>query len=193
GAPLEQLFAEVDATPLAAASVAQVHRATLKDGTSVVLKIQRPGIRPIIESDMRLLTYLASLAEKHVPQLAAYRPQKVVQQFVKSLQNELNFMTEGHNAEQVAANFEGHDRIVIPKIYWEWTKERINVQEFVDGIPGVDLRAIDAAGIDRKRIAQTGASAVLKMIMMDGLFHADPHPGNFFILPGERIAFIDFG
>src|SRR5215510_470058 len=193
GASLEELFAEVDATPLAAASVAQVHRATLKDGTNVVLKIQRPGIRPIIESDMRLLAYLASLAEKHVPQLAAYRPQKVVQQFVKSLQNELNFMTEGHNAEQVSANFEGHDHIVIPKIYWEWTKERLNVQEFVDGIPGVDVHAIDAAGMDRKRIAQTGASAVLKMIMMDGLFHADPHPGNFFILPGERIAFIDFG
>jgi ubiquinone biosynthesis protein len=193
GAPLEDIFAEVDATPLAAASVAQVHRATLKDGTNVVLKVQRPGIRPTIESDMRLLAHLASLAEKSVPQLAAYRPQKVVQQFVKSLQNELNFMTEGHNAEQVAANFEGHDHIVIPKIYWEWTKERINVQEFVDGIPGVDVHAIDAVGMDRKRIAQTGASAVLKMIMMDGLFHADPHPGNFFILPGERIAFIDFG
>ena len=143
----------------------------------MVLKIQRPGIRPIIESDMRLIAHLASLAEKHVPELAAYHPQKVVQQFVKSLQNELNFMTEGHNADQVAANFEGHEQIVIPKIYWEWTRQRLNVQEFVDGIPGVDIRAIDAAGMDRKRIAQTGASAVLKMIMMDGLFHADPHPG----------------
>jgi ubiquinone biosynthesis protein len=112
---------------------------------------------------------------------------------VKSLQDELNFMTEGHNAEHVAANFEGNDQIVIPKSYWEWTRQRINVQAFVDGIPGVNLHAIDAAGIDRKRIAQTGASAVLKMIMMDGLFHADPHPGKFFILPGERIAFIDFG
>jgi len=193
GAPLEEIFEEVDTTPLAAASVAQVHRATLKDGTKVVLKIQRPGIRPTIESDMRLLAYLASLAEKSVPQLAAYHPQKVVQQFVKSLQNELNFMTEGHNAEHVAANFEGTDQIVIPKIHWEWTRERINVQDFVDGIPGVNVHAIDAAGMDRKRIAQTGASAVLKMIMMDGLFHADPHPGNFFILPGERIAFIDFG
>jgi ubiquinone biosynthesis protein len=193
GAPLEEIFQEVDATPLAAASVAQVHRATLKDGTRVVLKIQRPGIRPKIEADMRLLAHLASLAERHVPQLAAYHPQKVVQQFVKSLQNELNFMTEGHNAEHVAANFEDNGQIVIPKIYWEWTRQRLNVQEFVDGIPGVDVHAIDAAGMDRKRIAQTGASAVLKMIMMDGLFHADPHPGNFFILPGERIAFIDFG
>jgi ubiquinone biosynthesis protein len=193
GAPLEEIFEEVETTPLAAASVAQVHRATLKDGTKVVLKIQRPGIRPKIEADMRLLAYLASLAEKSVPQLAAYHPQKVVQQFVKSLQNELNFMTEGQNAEQVAANFEDNDQIVIPKIYWEWTRQRINVQAFVDGIPGVNVQAIDAAGMDRKRIAQTGASAVLKMIMMDGLFHADPHPGNFFILPGGRIAFIDFG
>jgi ubiquinone biosynthesis protein len=193
GAPLEELFEDVDPTPLAAASIAQVHRATLKDGTQVVLKIQRPGIRPKIEADMRLLAHLAALAEKHVPQLAAYHPQKVVQQFVRSLQNELNFMTEGHNAEHVAANFEGDAHVLIPKIYWQWTRERINVQEYVDGIPGVNLRAIDAAGMDRKRLAQTGASAVLKMIMVDGLFHADPHPGNFFILPGERIAFIDFG
>jgi len=170
-----------------------VHRATLQDGTQVVLKIQRPGIRPIIESDMRLIAHLASLAEKHVPELAAYHPQQVIQHFVKSLQNELNFMTEGHHADQVAANFEGSDQIVIPKVYWEWTRPRLNVQDFVDGIPGVNLDAIDAAGMDRTRIAQTGARAVLKMIMMDGLFHADPHPGNFIILPSERIAFIDFG
>jgi ubiquinone biosynthesis protein len=193
GAALEEVFDTVDTTPLAAASVAQVHRARLKDGTSVVLKIQRPGIRPTIETDMRLLAHLASLAERHVPQLAPYRPRKIVEQFVKSLQNELNFMTEAHNAEQVAANFEGNEQIVVPRIYWQWTRERLNVQEFVEGIPGVDLRAIDAAGMDRKRLALTGAGAVLKMIMRDGLFHADPHPGNFFILPGERIAFIDFG
>ena len=193
GAPLEELFDEVDPTPLAAASVAQVHRATLKDGTEVVLKIQRPGVRPKIDADMRLLAYLATLAEHHVPELAAYHPQKVVRQFAKSLGNELNFVTEGQNAEQVAANFEGNSQIVIPRIYWEWTRERINVQELVDGIPGVDLEALDAAGMDRKRLAQTGASAVLKMIIVDGLFHADPHPGNFFILPGERIAFVDFG
>ena len=136
GAPLEEIFAEVDTEPLAAASLAQVHRATLKDGTKVILKIQRPGIRASIESDMHLLTYLASLAEKKIPELATYHPQKVVQQFVKSLRNELNFMTEGHNAEQVAANFEDNDRIVIPKVYWEFTRERIIVQEFVGGIRG---------------------------------------------------------
>lgn len=116
--------------------MAQVPQATLKDGTKVILKIQRPGIRAKIEADMRLLTYLALLAENNVPELATYHPKKIVQQFIKSLQNELNFMTEGQNAEQVAANFEGNDRIVIPKIYWEWTKERLNVQEFVEGIPG---------------------------------------------------------
>jgi len=192
GAPLEELFEEVETKPLGAASMAQVHRATLKDGTRVILKIQRPGIRAKIEADMRLLTYLASVAETK-PALATYHPKKVVQQFCKSLQNELNFMTEAQNAEQVAANFEENDQIVIPKVYWEWTKERINVQECVDGIPGVNIEAIDEAGMDRKRIAQVGANAVLKMIMVDGVFHADPHPGNFFILPGERICFIDFG
>jgi len=193
GAPIEEIFQEIETKPLAAASMAQVHRATLKDGTKVIVKIQRPGIRAKIESDMRLLTYLTSLAETHVPELATYHPKKVVQQFVKSLQNELNFTTEGQNAEQIAANFEDNDQILIPKIYWEWTKERINVQEYVEGIPGVNIQAIDEAGMDRKRIAQTGANAVLKMIMVDGVFHADPHPGNFFILPSERIAFIDFG
>jgi ubiquinone biosynthesis protein len=193
GAPLSEIFEEVETKPLGAASMAQVHRATLKDGTKVILKIQRPGIRAKIEADMRILAYLASLAEKNIPELATYQPQKVVDQFVRSLQNELNFMTEGQNAEQVAANFEGNDQIVIPKVYWEWTKERINVQELVDGIPGVNIQALDEAGMDRKRIAQVGANAVLKMIMVDGVFHADPHPGNFFILPGERVAFIDFG
>jgi ubiquinone biosynthesis protein len=193
GAPLEELFAEVDPRPLAAASIAQVHRATLKDGTQVILKIQRPGIRPKIEADMRLLMRLATLAEDRVPQLATFHPRKVVQQFIKSLQNELNFMTEGQNAEQVATNFENDDRIVIPKVYWEWTRERIIVQEYVAGIPGINIEAIDQAGMNRQRIAQTGANAVLKMIMIDGVFHADPHPGNFFILPGERICFIDFG
>jgi len=193
GAAPEEIFEELDTQPLAAASLAQVHRATLKDGSKVILKIQRPGIRKSIESDMHLLTYLASLAEKKIPELATYHPQKVIQQFVKSLQNELNFVTEGKNAEQVAAKFEDNDRIVIPKVYWEWTKERLMVQEFVDGIPGVNVQAIDEAGMDRKRLAQIGGNAVLKMIMLDGVFHADPHPGNFFILPGERIAFIDFG
>ncbi len=159
----------------------------------MIIKIQRPGIKASVESDMHLLAHLASLAEKKIPELATYHPQKVVQQFVKSLQNELNFMTEGHNAEQVAANFEDNDRIVIPKVYWEFTRERIIVQEFVGGIPGVNIQAIDEAGMDRKRLAQIGADAVLKMIMVHGIFHADPHPGNFFILPGERIAFIDFG
>ena len=149
----------------------------MKDGTKVIIKIQRPGIQASIESDMHLLAHLALLAEKKIPELATYHPQKVVQQFVKSLQNELNFMTEGRNAEQVAANFEDNDRIVIPKVYWEFTRERIIVQEFVGGIPGVNIQAINEAGMDRKRLAQTGADAVLKMIMVHGIFHADPHPG----------------
>jgi ubiquinone biosynthesis protein len=97
GAPLEELFDDVDPVPVAAASVAQVHRATLKDGTDVVLKVQRPGIRPKIDADMRLLAYLAGLAEKHVPELAAYHPRRVVSQFAKSLHGELNFVTEAHN------------------------------------------------------------------------------------------------
>ena len=193
GAPPEEIFSKVETEPLGSASMAQVHRATLKDGSEVVLKIRRPGIRSTIESDMRLLTHLATLAEAKVPALRIHRPAKIVQQFVKSMRNELDFAAEGRNAEQIAANFADDEHIAIPKIYWEWTGERLNVQERFDGIPGVDVQAIDKAGMDRKRIAHTGANAVLKMIMIDGVFHADPHPGNFFILPGERIGFVDFG
>ncbi len=193
GAPPEEVFSKVEKKPLGSASMGQAHRAHLKDGTTVVLKIRRPGIRSRIESDIRLLKHFAALAEQNVPALRMHRPTKMVDQFVKSLSNELDFAAEGRNAEQIAENFKDNEQIVIPKIYWEWTTQRLNVQECMDGIPGVDVEAIDRAGMDRKQIAHMGANAVLKMIIIDGVFHADPHPGNFFILPGGRMAFIDFG
>ncbi len=203
GAPPEEIFARFDSEPLAAASIAQVYRARLHEGEEVILKVRRPGIVPVVEADLRLMMRLALLAESESPELRAFRPQQIVRQFGQSLRNELDFVTEARNAKRVTGNFEGYTDedaiatdlppIVIPKIYWTWTRERICVQQYIDGIPGRRLRDVDEAGLDRKLLARRGGRAVLKMILEDGVFHADPHPGNVFYLPGNRIAFIDFG
>jgi len=212
GGPPEQVFAAFDPVPLAAASVAQVHRARLHDGTEVVVKVRRPGIRPVIEADLRWLLRLAQLAESESPELRTFSPQQVVQQFGKSLRNELDFAVECRNATRIAGQFEGYadtdavqprpgggellqaaPLIVVPRVHWQWSGERVCVQDYIVGIPGRKLAEVDAAGLDRKVLARRGAHAVLKMIVQDGFFHADPHPGNVFYLPGNRIAFIDFG
>jgi ubiquinone biosynthesis protein len=176
-----------------AASLAQVHRARLTDGTKVVLKVRRPGIRPTVEADLRLLNRVAEIVEAETPELRRYRPREVMAQFTLSLRRELDFSYECRNAERVAANFAARPEIVAPRTYWQWSGERLNVQEYIPGIPGRDLAAVDAAGLDRKLLARRGANAVLKMTLEDGFFHADPHPGNIFYLPGNRIALIDFG
>lgn len=193
GAPPETVFARIETQSLAAASLAQVHRAWLADDTAVILKVRRPGIRPIVEADLRLLARLAEIVESEAPELRRYRLREVVRQFTLSLRRELDFSAEGRSAERIAANFAGHPEIVVPRIYWPWTGERLNVQDYVDGIPGRNLAAVEAAGFDRKLLARRGAQAVLKMMLEDGFFHSDPHPGNVFYLPDNRIAIIDFG
>lgn len=189
----ETAFARLDTTPLAAASLAQVHRARLADGREVVLKVRRPGIRPTVEADLRLLARLAEIIDAEMPELHRYRPQEVVREFTTSMRRELDFAAECRSAERVAGHFRGHPEFVIPAIHWQWSGERLNVQDYIAGIPGRDLAAVDAAGMDRRLLARRGAAAVLKMILNDGFFHADPHPGNVFYLPDNRIAFIDFG
>jgi ubiquinone biosynthesis protein len=189
----ETVFSELEAEPVAAASLAQVHRARLADGTPVILKVRRPGIRPIVEADLRLLNRLAEIVETEAPDLRRYRPREVMQQFTLSMRSELDFSSECHNAERIAANFAGHEEVVVPRIHWQWSGERLNVQDYIYGIPGRDLEEVDAAGLDRKLLARLGANAALKMMLEDGFFHADPHPGNVLYLPGNRIAFLDFG
>ncbi|SEO61556.1 AarF/ABC1/UbiB kinase family protein [Nitrosovibrio sp. Nv6] len=222
GAPPEEVFTAFDPDPLAAGSIAQVHRARLEDGSEVVVKVRRPGVRTVVEADLRWLSKLAEVLETGNSELSHFHWQEVVGQFTQSLRRELDFGAECRNAERIAANFEGysdsafspqsphqpHDHaaealatgqsfassiIVIPKVYWRWTSERVCVQEYINGIPGRDLAAVDRAGLDRKVLARRGVAAVIKMITIDGFFHADPHPGNVFYLSGNRIAFIDFG
>jgi ubiquinone biosynthesis protein len=201
GAPPEQVFAEFDPVPLAAASIAQVYRARLEDGSEVVLKVRRPGIRPTIEADLRWLMRLSELAESESPELRSFRPREVVRQFAQSLRRELDFAVECRNAERISENFSNYSDsyntstspIVIPRVYWQYTGERVCVQEYIAGIAGRQLKVVDESGLDRKLLGRRGARAVLKMIVEDGFFHADPHPGNVFYLPDNRIAFIDFG
>ncbi len=193
GAPPEEVFSHLETEAFAAASMAQVHRARLQDGTEVILKIRRPGIRLIVEADLRLLARFAEMAEEDIEEIRRFQPKELVRQFSRSLRKELDLVAECRNAERIALNFKDDSNIIIPKVYWSWISERLNVQEFIDGISGRDLKAVDNAGLDRKILAKRGADAVLKMVLEDGFFHADPHPGNVYYLPENRISFIDFG
>jgi ubiquinone biosynthesis protein len=173
GAP-EELFLEFDPEPIAAASLAQVYQARLADGSPVVVKVRRPGIRPVVEADLRLLMRLAELAESENPGLKAFRPRQVVREFTQSLRRELDFASEARNARRMAQNFAtyvdgdsppeamdggapGSAPILIPRMYWEC--ERACVQERMEGIPGTRLPAVDAAGLDRRVLARRGARA----------------------------------
>ena len=187
------VFANLEREPYAAASIAQIHRATLASGTPVILKIRRPGIAAKVDADLRILEHLAHLAEQEVPEVRRYRPVDVVGQLRRSLERELDLAVEARNTERFARNFAGDLDVLVPRVYWEWTSSSMNVQEHIEGIRGDDLAAIDNAGLDRKAIAARGVDAMLKMILVDGFFQADPHPGNVMCLPGNRIALIDFG
>ncbi len=188
-----ELFRELQTEASGSASIAQVHRATLLDGTEVVLKICRPDIRPKIESDLRILHHIAALIESEMPEARRYQPVQIVKEFGRSLLRELDLSLEARSQERFRESFANDPNIVIPRIYWEWTSQYLNVQQYVTGIAGNDLAAIDAAGLDRKLLAQRGADAVLKMVLIDGFFHADPHPGNVFYLADNRLVLLDFG
>ena len=193
GASPFEVFDDIDTQAHGSASIAQVHRARLKDGTPVVLKIRRPGIRAKVEADLRLLGHLARLVDSEMPETRRYRPVEMVAEFARSLEREMDFTIEAQNTERFGKNFADDPFIVIPKVYRQWSGETLLVQEHIVGIPGVDRAAVDAAGLDRRVLAARGAEALLRMILIDGFFHADPHPGNVFYLPGNRLVIIDFG
>src|SRR5918999_3484845 len=188
-----EVFREVDTRAHGAASIAQVHRAKLADGTPVVLKVRRPGVRETIDADLRLLRRVSELSESDIPEARRYHPQEIAAQFARSLEREVDFGTETRNIERFAKNFAGDPHLVIPRIFPQWTSDLLLVQEHVEGVPATDLAAVEAAGLDRKLLAARGVDAFLKMILIDGFFHADPHPGNVFYLPDNRIVIIDFG
>ncbi|MDR3391647.1 MAG: AarF/UbiB family protein [Sulfuriferula sp.] len=193
GKPIEEAFSKFDREPFAAASMAQVHRAELPDGTRVVVKIRRPGIDKKIEADLRILQHFARLIEHDIPEARRYQPSMMVAQFRRSLRREQDLLLEAHNIDRFRQNFAGDETAHIPQVYWDYTYTTMNVQEELRGISGTDLAAVRAAGMDTPLLASRGADIVLKMILVHGYFHADPHPGNVIYLPGNRLGLIDFG
>lgn len=190
---LSVAFLSFSEQPLASASIGQVHEATLRTGERVVVKVQRPGISKTVHTDVSLLTLLSKLLERYVPESRAMNPSVFVDEFFRTLSFELDYLVEANNTRKMAANLEEIEEIVIPKVFDELTTSRVLTTQRIDGIRVNDVKALDAAGIDKRAIVRLGARAFFKTVMIDGLFHGDLHGGNLFVMPGNRIAIIDFG
>ena len=193
GEPIENLFAEFDSTPLAAASIGQAHAATLRDGTEVVVKVRRPGVVEQVNEDLEILKELAATAIRHSNFAAQYDLIGLVEEFSQTLRAELDYIREGHSAERFASNFVTDSHIHIPRVFWDATTSRVLTLERIRGVKINDLVALDQQGTDRPWLDHYATNIVLKMVCEDGFFHADPHPGNFFIEQNGTIGLIDFG
>ncbi len=193
---LEEIFEEIDETPVACGSIAQVHRAVLREGgETVAVKVLKPGTRETVETDLSIISYLVKLAQSYIPELDQYRPMQLVREFSEILHDELNFIKEAHVIERFARFFgrtEG-DIIHIPKVYLRYSVRSVLIMEYINGIKISDVAALNGAGMDLMAIAENGARTGLREIFEFGFFHADPHPGNIFVLPGNVIAPVDFG
>ena len=193
GAPPEKIFKVFETQPRASASIGQVHNARLKDDSLVVVKVQRPGVEALIEQDLEVLGDLARFASQHTELGAYYDVEGWFEEFAFVLRNELDYTYEGHNAERIRRNFAGDERLYVPPIYWEYSTKRVLTMEEISGIKINDFESLNKAGLDRRRIAENCAHIALTMTYEHGFFHADPHPGNLFVLPNEVIAVIDYG
>ena len=193
GYEIEKAFAFFDKTPVASASLSQVHNAELHDGTKVVVKIQRPGIRKIIDADMVILRDMAQLLEKHVPESRQYQPVGLVDELARSTRKEINFLYEARNIEIFSRNFQKDEGIFVPEVFWDYTTRRMITMERIDGIKITDIEKLKESGIDPQEICRKGGEMVFLMVFEHGFFHADPHPGNLFITPDGRIAPVDYG
>lgn len=189
----EQVYRYFDSTPLAAASIGQVHRAVLHGGEEVVVKVQRPQIENIIAVDLEILAHIAELMEQYLEEVQGHRPSSIVHEFARSLSREIDFSIELTNIERFRLQFEHNDTVHIPLVYPQLSSERLLVMEYIDGIKCSDVGKLTASGADLPLLAERGAVLVMEQIFVHGFFHADPHPGNIFILPGNVVCFIDFG
>lgn len=190
---IDSVFSEFEMEPMAAASIAQVHGAVLKTGQQVAVKVQRPGIERIIQNDVSILRGLALLLEKYIPESRPFNPTGLVEEFFKTILWELDFRVEANNIRKIRSNLADLSRIAIPEVYAEASTARVLVLERFVGIRFSDRDAIIRAGINPSDIVEVGSDAFFHMVMRDGLFHGDLHPGNLFILPDGRIGIIDFG
>jgi ubiquinone biosynthesis protein len=189
----EEIFSSFDKTPIAAASLGQVHKALRDTEEAVAIKVQRPGIQEIIEVDLEIMLDLASLVERNVKELEVLHPTKIVREYARSMDDETDYTVEAAHIEHFARQFLEDQTIYVPKVFRQWTTKRILTMEYVEGIKGSDLDRLKQEGYDLKEIANRGASLIMKQIFVYGFYHADPHPGNIFILPNAVICFLDFG
>ncbi len=192
GISLEEAFSNFSREPVAAASISQVHRARLPDGTEVAVKVQRPEIEELIATDIDIMYTLAELAAKHISELEPYQPALLVREFAKNIRLELDFHVEGRNIDRFAKNFAKDPTVHIPTVYWARSSSKVLTLEWIDGIKVDELKS-GTTDCDPVVLAAQGADFILRQILEFGLFHGDPHPGNLFVLPGNVIAPIDFG
>ncbi|WP_028319228.1 ABC1 kinase family protein [Desulfobulbus elongatus] len=189
----EEIFHYFDVEPLAAASIGQVHRARMDDGAEVVVKVQRPGIENVIAVDLEILAHIAELMEQYLEEVQGHQPMAIVHEFARSLSREIDFSVELANIQRFARQFEDNPAIHVPLVYPELSTDRVLVMEYVLGIKSSRVGALREQGYDLSLIAERGANLVMEQIFVHGFFHADPHPGNVFILPDNVVCFIDFG
>jgi ubiquinone biosynthesis protein len=193
GGEIDNHFSSFTIEPIAAASIAQVHKARLPSGEQVVVKIRRPDVVELVETDIDVLTGLAFLADRHLPGSDIYDPVGLVREFARTIRREMDFTREGLTIEKFAGNFSGDSTLYFPRVYWEKSSKGVLTLEYIDGIKVSDIQALERAGLNRALIARRGADAFLSMVLVHGFFHGDLHPGNVFILPGNTICLLDYG
>lgn len=194
GRPLADIFAAFDETPIASASLAQVHKAQLKDGRTVAVKVQYPGIQDIVANDLRNVRLLLRILARFERNLD-FAP--IIEEISQNVPLELDFINEGHNAEIIAGNFAGREDVIVPRIYWEYTSRRVLVMEFMEGVKIADVPAIERLGVDKQAVSQLVTNAYCEQLFLHGMFHADPHPGNLLVQRGTDgapvLVMLDFG
>lgn len=192
GQPVDELFSQFEEVPVASASIGQVHRAQLPNGVPIVLKVQHAGIENVIREDLEVISGLAQLAE-HVPEFLPYRPRAMVAEMARTLRRELDFALEERNLLQFAAQLADNPKVCVPRTFPDLCTSRVLTMEWLDGIKIAETDRLRAAGIDLEEIARRGAGLYIEMIFTHGFYHADPHPGNILLLPGNIIGLLDFG
>ena len=193
GGPVEELFATFDEEPLAAASIGQVYRATLQDGTPVAVKVQRPGVTETMEIDLEILVEQARRLEAHTQWGKDFDVAAIAAEFADVLRSELDYTHEGRALDRFRAAFADTPEVHFPEVYWDHTTGRVLTMEFIDGVPATKLENGDVPGVDRKAVVNAGVACYFRQIFQLGYYHADPHAGNIFALGDGRIAFVDFG
>ena len=193
GSPPQEAFSHFEQTPLAAASIGQVHRAQLMEGEEIVVKVQRPGIRLTVEVDLEIMFHLAGLAERHLEEAELQRPTRILEEFADSLEREIDYRIEASHIEHFARQFMNDEAVYVPRVYREKTTERILTMEYIPGIKASQTDVLREKGYDLKEITRRGADLIMRQIFVNGFFHADPHPANIFILPHNVICYLDYG